>query len=125
MRAPWAIITVPTVWPLMSMPRNASAAAGLHLRLDDGDTARLRPDLLGGRAGLLGGGGDGAGQHGHPVLLEHVAGLVLEEIHGWGPSSSSIRVVVDRVAAASRGTRARARTGPAPWRNRIRLSLGL
>src|SRR6478736_6585232 len=27
MRAPWAIITVPTVWPLMSMPRIASAAA--------------------------------------------------------------------------------------------------
>src|SRR3954469_7632953 len=27
MRAPWAIITVPTVWPLMFMPRMASAAA--------------------------------------------------------------------------------------------------
>src|SRR6478735_6615507 len=27
MRAPWAIITVPTVWPLMSIPRMASAAA--------------------------------------------------------------------------------------------------
>src|SRR6478609_11359968 len=85
-----------------------AAAAGLHLPLDDGDTARLRSDLLSGRSGLLRGGGDGAGQHGHPVLLEHVAGLVLEEIHGWGPSSSSIRIVVDRVAAASRGPRAHA-----------------
>src|SRR6476661_4086037 len=102
-----------------------AAATGLHLGLDDGDPAALGADGLGGFTSLLGGGGGGAGQHGYAVLLEHVSSLVLEKIHGWGPSSSSIRVVVDRVAAASRGTRARARTGPAPWRNRIRLSIGL
>ena len=54
-----------------------AAAPHLHLRLDDGDAAQL----LGRGTSLGGGGGDDAGQHGDAVLLEHVARLVLEEVH--------------------------------------------
>ena len=54
-----------------------AATAGLHLRLDHGDAA----ELLGGCARLGGGVGDDAGEHGHAVLLEQIAGLVFEEIH--------------------------------------------
>ena len=100
MCAPWATSTGATVWPLMSMPRiclgvllglvgglgdldaaGLAAAADLDLGLDDGHAAALGADLLGGRAGLLRGGGDGAGEHRHAVLLEHVSGLVFEQIH--------------------------------------------
>jgi hypothetical protein len=70
-----------------------AAATGLDLRLDHGDTAALGPDGLGGRAGLLWCGGGGAGQNRHSVRLEHVARLVLEEIHGSNPSSSAKGVV--------------------------------
>jgi len=64
-----------------------AATTGLDLGLDDGDTARLRTDLLGGCLGFFRGGGRLAGQHRNAVRLEHVARLVLEEIHA-NPSSS-------------------------------------
>ena len=54
-----------------------AAASGLHLGLDDGHAA----ELLGGRAGLLGGVGDDSGEYRNTVLLENVTGLILEKIH--------------------------------------------
>ena len=76
-----------------------AAAAGLDLRLDDDLAAALRQQPLGRRAGLLRGLGDGAAQHGHAVLLEQVARLVLEEVHG------SVLACLDRL-------RKRGRRGP-------------
>src|SRR6478609_2983433 len=58
-----------------------AAPAGLHLRLDDGDPAARGTDPVGGRTGLLGRRRDSPCEHGDTVLLEHVTGLVLEEIH--------------------------------------------
>jgi hypothetical protein len=55
-----------------------AAAADLDLRLDDGDAA----DLLGGGLCFFGGGRDDALEHGHAVLLEQVACLVFEQVHG-------------------------------------------
>jgi hypothetical protein len=54
-----------------------AAAAGLHLRLDDGDAT----ELLGCRAHLRRGLGDDAGEHGNTVLFEQITGLVLVQIH--------------------------------------------
>ncbi|CCH78022.1 Predicted hydrolase or acyltransferase (modular protein) [Nostocoides japonicum T1-X7] len=59
-----------------------AAATCLDLGLDDGDPAALRTDRLGSGPGLGGCLGDGSGEHGDPVLLEDVSGLVLVEIHG-------------------------------------------
>ena len=53
----------------------------LDLRLHDGHAAALGADLLGGRSGLLRGGGDGTGEHRNAVRLEHVSSLVFEQIH--------------------------------------------
>ncbi len=55
-----------------------AATARLDLRLDDGHAA----ELLGCRAHLRGRLGDDAGEHGNTVLLEHLTGLVLVQIHG-------------------------------------------
>ena len=81
--------------------------------------------LLGRRPGLLGGVGDGAGEHGHAVLLEQVSRLVLEEVHGWVRprrrfvSSSTEPLWRPGAPALVLGRSLRAR------RNRIRLSRGL
>ena len=58
-----------------------AAASDLDLSLDDGHAAALLADGLGGGSSLLRGGGNGAGKNRDTVLLEHVACLVLEEIH--------------------------------------------
>src|SRR6478752_3969166 len=102
-----------------------AATSGLDLRLDDGDAARRLADPLGGGTRLLGRRRGGACEHGDSVLLEHVAGLVLEEIHGWGPSSSSIGVL-DCAEEASAGppTCARGRSSRQGATER-RLTLGL
>ena len=59
-----------------------ASAPGLDLRLDDDHAAASGPDRLGRSADLLRGVGHHPGQHGHPVRLEHVSRLVLEQIHG-------------------------------------------
>jgi hypothetical protein len=59
-----------------------AAAPDLDLGLDHGHPATGRADALGRLTGLFRCRGDGPGEHGHTVLLEHVTGLVLEEIHG-------------------------------------------
>ena len=126
MSAPSATITVFTTWPLMSRPRISSAraagllrapgdldaaglaaAAGLHLGLDDDDGSA---ELGRGALRLLGGGRGDAAEHGDPVRLEHVPGLVLVQIHS---------------ASWSRPARAGHRLGhPDPARSRCRPTAG-
>ena len=96
MSAVVVIITLWTVWPLMSMPRMSLAracassarvgeldaarlapAADLHLRLDHHPAA----EALGDRAGLLRGLGDATGQHRQPMPGEQFAPLVLVQVH--------------------------------------------
>ena len=100
MSAPGSTSTRWTVWPLMSMPRIASAAAfgvgrrlgdlhaaglaaaaDLHLRLDDGHAADATPRLPRPRRGI----GDLAEADRHAVRGEELLGLVLEQIHAAAP----------------------------------------
>ena len=62
-------------------PTGLPTAPGLDLGLHHGHAAGLLADLLGRGACLGRGGGDRTGQHGDPVLLEHITCLVLEEVH--------------------------------------------
>src|SRR5699024_4780860 len=56
-----------------------AAATGLHLGLDDDDRgAELLCSGLGGCRILR----DDSSEHGHAVLLEEIAGLVLIQVHG-------------------------------------------
>ncbi len=66
-------------------PAGLAAAADLDLRLDDDDAA----DALGRGPRLLRSRGHLAGEHGYAVLLEHVARLVLVQVHVWFTSSGS------------------------------------
>ena len=84
-RRSWSTITLPTVWPLMSMPEDVGGAGcassgvvgqlhatglaappDLHLGLDH----HLAAQPLGDVARLLRGGGDATAQHRQPVLFE-------------------------------------------------------
>ena len=58
-----------------------AAPTGLDLGLDDGHTAGLGSDLLGGCLGLRRSRGGLAAQDRDAVRLEHVSRLVLEKIH--------------------------------------------
>ena len=76
-----------------------AAAAGLDLGLDDDQVPP--PKLLGRGSGLGAGRGDHAAEHGHAVLLEQVARLVLEQVHPAalrpscvGPDRAAARIVV-------------------------------
>src|ERR1022692_2167877 len=99
----WAIRTLWTVWPLMSMPRICrafcSASAGPSASLTPPALPRclapyrglplgLKPrrDL----AALLGRGRDPAPLHGYSVLCEEFLRLMLEQVHS-GPSLSAAR----------------------------------
>ena len=69
-----------------------AAAADLHLGLDHDLATTLGQQPLGGGPRLLRRLGDGAAQDGHAVLLEEVARLVLEEVHGSVLALGSIGV---------------------------------
>ena len=103
MSAPWAIMTLLTVWPLMSMPRmlggvleclvrglgdldaaGLAAASDLHLSLDDNYAANFLSSCLGFFWGVR----NDSSQHGYSVCLEEIARLVFKQVHGLCPSTS-------------------------------------
>src|SRR6266571_3072950 len=77
----WGVLSImPRIWPAA-----CSAAARVHLRLDDD----LAAQPLGDRACLRGRVGDVALRHRHPELAQQRLGLVLVDLHAVTRAASS------------------------------------